>query len=349
MLSLCHAFKKKSVAQRREIVQKEKCCFNCLNANHRAVECTSTYTCRYCNQRHHSLLHIDNNSANATTQQNSETPSTSTTAQSSVVSNFSNGTSSIQRVLLPTALIMVKGQSGSHYRLRALLDERSQATFISESAVQLLRLPKQTVNAPICGISGSLVDIAKAKVKLTFSSRIKPSAVYQTDALVLSKVTNNLPTHSFQQLTWDHLKGIQLADPDCNSSSKIDIVLGADVYGSLLRKEIRNGPPCTPVGQNTVLGWILSGKIQEATDTVITVMHANCDYYALEQQVRRFGEIEEVNIDSTLTENENICKDLFASTHSRNSNGRYVVRLPFHPNTDLNVFGNTRSHAEFRL
>lgn len=352
-LSVCFVFKKKSVTQRREIVQKEKCCFNCLNKNHSSNECTSTYNCRFCNQHHHSLLHIDNNSAfvptSTSTQQDSAMPSTPTQSASAVISNFSNGRPAIRRVLLPTALIMVKGQSGTQHQLRALLDQGSQATFISESAVQLLRLPKQTINAPICGISGSSVTIAKAKVQLIFSSRIVPSAEYQTDALVLNKVTNNLPTHSFEQLSWEHLKGIQLADPYFNSSSKIDIVLGADVYGSLLRKEVRNGPPCTPVGQNTVLGWILSGKIQEATATAITVMHADCDYQALEQQVRRFWEIEEVNIDNSITENEKICEDLFSSTHFRDSSGQYVVRLPFHSKIDMHVFGNTRPHAELRL
>lgn len=39
---------------------------------------------------------------------------------------------------------------------------------------------------------------------------------------------------------------------------QLDILIGADLYGSLLLPDIRKRPPGSPVAQRTTLGWIIS-------------------------------------------------------------------------------------------
>ncbi|XP_055307290.1 uncharacterized protein LOC129571509 [Sitodiplosis mosellana] len=58
----------------------------------------------------------------------------------SVVS--ANSSASNSRVLLATALISVKGKNNEKYALRALIDQGSQSAFITESAMQLLKLKR---------------------------------------------------------------------------------------------------------------------------------------------------------------------------------------------------------------
>lgn len=66
--------------------------------------------------------------------------------------------------------------------------------------------------------------------------------------------------------------------------------------------------------------------------------------WILEQTLRRFWEIEEVLALSELTPEEKACDDHFKATHSRNSEGRYVVRLPFKIGPPIDI-GESRSSA----
>ncbi len=43
------------------IVRQSKGCVNCLHRSHQVAQCSSTFTCRTCKSKHHSLLHKDDN------------------------------------------------------------------------------------------------------------------------------------------------------------------------------------------------------------------------------------------------------------------------------------------------
>ncbi|XP_029177520.1 uncharacterized protein LOC114945451 [Nylanderia fulva] len=64
----------------------------------------------------------------------------------------------------------------------------------------------------------------------------------------------------------------------------------------------------------------------------------------LRQQLQRFWELEEVSGDCPLTPDEAYCERLFATTHTRDTNGRYVVRLPRKQETSLE-HGDSRCRA----
>ena len=46
----------KNIAQRGNILKRDKRCFNCLRFGHEAKECRNPKTCRHCRQRHHELI-----------------------------------------------------------------------------------------------------------------------------------------------------------------------------------------------------------------------------------------------------------------------------------------------------
>ncbi|XP_067214141.1 uncharacterized protein [Linepithema humile] len=108
------------------------------------------------------------------------------------------------------------------------------------------------------------------------------------------------------------------------------MLIGADIYGSFLKNDVRQGPLGTPIAQSTALGWILSGptKNRESASEKASVL--NC---VLTQDVnsllQRFWEDEEISLSPLLTEEEERCERHFDDTHSRSQDGRYVVRLPF--------------------
>lgn len=106
-----------------------------------------------------------------------------------------------------------------------------------------------------------------------------------------------------------------------------------------------HGAPSSPVAQKTILGWILSGTI--FTDNQATTVHAHhCKIdYDLQELISRFWIQEEVPAlpSHELTKDEEECERHFRSTHSRKTDGRYVVRLPV--KSDAALLGASRARA----
>ena len=53
----------------RELVKKNKLCFNCLSSDHMISQCQSKHSCKLsgCNKRHHTLLHRETSTKNSVT------------------------------------------------------------------------------------------------------------------------------------------------------------------------------------------------------------------------------------------------------------------------------------------
>lgn len=75
-------------------------------------------------------------------------------------------------IVLATAKIEFEGPNGLRTPARALLDQGSEASFISESLVQLLSLPKRRVEIALYGIGASDAGIARGVVNFHLHSLI---------------------------------------------------------------------------------------------------------------------------------------------------------------------------------
>ncbi|GFX56545.1 uncharacterized protein TNCV_74911 [Trichonephila clavipes] len=67
----------------------------------------------------------------------------------------------------------------------------------------------------------------------------------------------------------------------------------------------------------------------------------------LEHSIKKFWEIENVEIDSVKTSELDICEDHFKNTHSRDDQGRYTVAMPL--KEDPSCLGESRQTAIQRL
>lgn len=65
-LTVCFTFQKKPYNERQAFVNEKKICSNCLSVSHKLSSCASTHICRICQQRHHTLLHPNQQSSNVT-------------------------------------------------------------------------------------------------------------------------------------------------------------------------------------------------------------------------------------------------------------------------------------------
>lgn len=145
-------------------------------------------------------------------------------------------------------------------------------------------------------------------------------------ALVLPKITGQLPSVFISpSANWSHLAGLQLADPSFSKPNKIDMLLGADIYGHILLDGLRKGISGAPIAQSTQLGWILSGQIDSNNQHAAASHSSNINsevtkkktinsfhYQAeIEQQLKAFWELEEMPNKRSYTKDELACENFF--------------------------------------
>ncbi|XP_022835967.1 uncharacterized protein LOC111363382 [Spodoptera litura] len=146
---------------------------------------------------------------------------------------------------------------------------------------------------------------------------------FQTDALVMSKLINNLPNSNIDTKNWTHLHNIKLADPDFNVSGPIDLLLGADIYSNIIIDGVLKQNNYSPVAQQTKLGWILCGATKQFNCLVTTTEL---------DEMTRFWESEDIPSELDSISNDEHCEKYFTETTQRLSNGRYVVKMPMSDN-----------------
>ncbi|XP_029161285.1 uncharacterized protein LOC114933017 [Nylanderia fulva] len=183
---------------------------------------------------------------------------------------------------------------------------------------------------------GTISPQNKSEPSLTITASILPSLADYNSGLDRARCN------------WDHLADLALADPHFNGSDPIELLIGADIYGEIFLGEMRKGPRGQPYALNTIFGWAVSGPTSVSLQSrrTITVQHCSASTsLALDRELRRFWEIEEVPRQTVLGPEEQRCEDYFMTTHSRFSHGRYIVRLPFKRDPPINI-GRSRDTAE---
>lgn len=331
----CPSFIKLGIAERIDKARQLNLCLNCLGTSHKSAQCNSEYRCSTCSKKHHSLLYIPTD-----TKQNGP-PKT----------NALNSTSKITKscqILLTTAIINAQSTNGIIHQLRALIDSGSQSSFITENAVQKLNLKKTANRVQVYGLGRVDAGISPGIVRLTIGSIHDPLFAIQMDALVMPKLTNLMPSENIDISYWKHLTGIQLADPKFFEPGNIDIIIGANLYASIILQGVKVGVRGTPLAQETVFGWILTGPTTSINNfrTEVTNLHQQID---IDQQLRRFFEDEDVPVERQWTEDEKSCEEQFRKSYYRDSSGRYVVSLPFKTNIGLPLLGDSYGAAYNRL
>ncbi|CAH2109138.1 unnamed protein product [Euphydryas editha] len=347
---ICHCkdFASLKVSERQEFIKRNNICFNCLIKGHNVLNCRQSTTCKKCGRRHHTLLHYTplsktdllNSNSSSSIEENKENPASSCNTVCMKTESQSH------QVILATAQLAVEARKGNTYILRALIDQGSQASFMTEAAAQLLQLDRIPVNGKVTGVSNSTVVTIKSMVKFKIQATRQHTQPMEVKAYVLKKLTSLLPSREFTQDAWPSTMSLDLADPEYYKPRHIDILLGADVHAEIIQEGIHKHKSLVAV--NSCLGWLISGRVSQIEpqkhDVIVT--HTKVD---VDQLLRQFWEIEEpLSHKKPLTELEVLCEEHFKKTHTRTDEGRYVVRLPFRetPPTEL---GDTKLVALRRL
>ncbi|XP_053611107.1 uncharacterized protein LOC128675613 [Plodia interpunctella] len=348
----CKGFASLPVNERQDFIKKNNICFNCLVKGHSVFNCRQSTVCKKCGRRHHTLLHLtapkDERSVEPDQEKDTSKGNITVPKTSCNISVNLKAETKDDRVILATALINVESKNRGTYVLRALVDQGSQGSFISEAAAQLLKLNRTPVTGKISGISNTSVVTTKSMVTLTVHSTKDQASTFKVNAYVLKKLTSLLPSREFPQDTWPSSKQLDLADPNFHKPGSIDVLLGADVHAYILLEGLHK---CNSlIALNSRLGWLISGRVSQTDSTAyehnMVVMQTKIE---TDQLLRRFWEIEEnLPHKKPRTDLEIQCEEHFKNTHTRNDVGRYIVRLPFNNDPPTNL-GDIKSLAISRL
>ncbi|XP_055918705.1 uncharacterized protein LOC129950812 [Eupeodes corollae] len=344
-LYLCPQFKAFSSDKKIEFAKNNNLCLNCLVQGHTVSQCKIKYNCRICNKRHHTLMHIENNNSSSVQISNNGTSKT----QSLVCTDSTAMT--VPQILLATAKVKISTPSGDHF-LRALVDQGSQSSFITERCVQRLKLKKYPFNCVVSGIGSSISNVCKSFVEFLLKSCTNSSFETLVKALVMSSISDYLQRYPVSSTLPKEFDNITLADPSFSEPGNIDILIGADIFHEIILDGVIR-PQNGPLAQHTELGWILSGPINSKNSLSIeNTSSFHTQVNAIDNSLRKFWELEEVSTSRISTPEETACDNYFQNTFSRSANGRYIVKLPFKSkvlNEDYPIFKNSLLNAQKRF
>ncbi|XP_026325377.1 uncharacterized protein LOC113234292 [Hyposmocoma kahamanoa] len=311
----CKNFLSLTSDMKLKTANKLKLCTNCLY-DHTDNKCFSTKTCPECSALHNTLLHDAFTKA--------QQPPTSKINNEQVISHSTAHVSRNQsaEILLATALIAVKGADGTRYTMRALIDQGSQVSLITENAAQKLALPRRRCKGVVFGL-GARENNCKGVMEITMSA-LHGDFTFNSDVFIMRNLINNLPNQTFEKPSWSHIQNITLADPEFYNSRPVDLLLGADIYSLIVLGGVIKGDNLSqPIAQQKHLGWLLCGNVKTyQCNVVLNNM----------EDIHRFWSIEDIG-DNTLnmSSEDYACVQLYEQHTTRQEDGRYVVRLPMKP------------------
>lgn len=340
----CSKFCSLSTADRFQTVKRLGHCINSLSYGHQLKSCTSSKNCKYCSQRHNSLLHFEkyknvNNQGTKVDLTNKDPVQGNHNSSQTKVTNATN-TSFHNNVLLSTAIVKVKTAQGHFIKCRALLDSASQATLLTESFCNKLQLQKSKQSIPISGINSQDTQ-SSYEVDVTMKSCHSNYKV-SFKGLVIKQIVENLPSSFIDISNWNIPSDLPLADSEFFKPREVDMLIGCDLFWDVLcngRLQLNSEGTLL---LETKLGWIFAGILPKESNFTNMVCNLTITEN-LNKQLEKFWQVEEMPTDIEFSSEHELCEQHFTNNTTRNKDGRYIVKMPTKGN--LSHIGESKNRA----
>ncbi|GBO34178.1 hypothetical protein AVEN_160610-1 [Araneus ventricosus] len=170
--------------------------------------------------------------------------------------------------------------------------------------------------------------------------------------MVLPRITDFSPATRLDVSNLKIPENIQLADETFYIPQKVDLLLGCELFFEFIKADKIRLNDSRLILQDTCFGYIVAGS----TEPIFQINNATSHCFlsrgmdTLDKTLRSFWEIENVTCDSSpISEELNYCNEHYEKTHYRNSEGRYVVQMPFKPEIEKLSLGDSYQMASKRL
>lgn len=373
----CKTFKEISPYQRRQFISFRKLCFKCFSSHH-VSQCTWK-NCPSCNQPHNSLLHTGNINRNANKVsgnisennrsennncisedskplgQRNEGEFSGSSREDCTFSKSSLFVNKYSHILLATAVVNIIN-NGKLISARAVLDSGSQISLVSSRLARKLKYNIYNKNISISGISGNM--LCKQSINIEIMSKSDKIKNFQVSCAVTDSITSNLPQFPINFEKLEIPKSIILADNNFHVPQQVDLLLGSDIYFSLLTPGLIRLGDELPVLQNTHLGWVIGGVLPENFLSHFISTHS--DFYPMkplslfihsndiDMLLQKFWTVESVKTDSTLSTEDAMSEQVFKSTTIL-KNEIFQVNIPLKSSNENLKLGESFSLCKKRF
>lgn len=248
-------------------------------------------------------------------------------------------------------LFAVLYTSGDYCKVRGILDQGAMNNYCTSDLINCLGIKKEKTNLTVCGIGDTFITI-KHVARLTISN-FEGNYKKELDFLVVPKIADLMPSKELK-INSPELNNVKLADENFNKPGWVDVLLSAEIFYELLLPGQIYPENSDLILQNTIFGYVVSGSVP-----IINTGHLHCgfieDNMALTKSIEKFWELEHVGMETPkniecerIKSKENkLCEEHYLNTHFRNSEGGYVVQMPF--KEEPSVLGNSKNIAIQRL
>uniref|UniRef100_A0A6P7GIT0 Uncharacterized protein LOC114342977 n=1 Tax=Diabrotica virgifera virgifera TaxID=50390 RepID=A0A6P7GIT0_DIAVI len=375
----CPQFRSLPHSNKIDFIKNKKLCFNCLGTQHTVENCPSSRTCSCGRKHHslihqnhtgdrnsqyntpsssrsnvNSSPHVFGGSPSAPHSQRNVNPlpasqippievhsSSSSASQPTGNSVSCHSQTQQAHVLLATTKVAVYTRYGERLLVKVLLDNGSQDSFITRSLCKRLGYATYPQQLYISGISDNDTTLSNEMLDIEFLSIHNQNIRFSLSCAVIDKITKKLPQFNINSTSLNippHFL-TSLADPDFDTPSDIDILVGGDLYYDLLDNEpnVRLGYGL-PIFLSSYLGWVIAGVIPH--HALSTNKQCSLSFHvvsnppdevetSLEKLLIKFFETEELPCDTPLKPEESLAEEIFVSTTQIVSDGGYQVEIPF--------------------
>ena len=255
----CDKFLKLQPQQRFNHAKQRRLCFNCLQSFDKDHAC-SKQVCHKCQNRHHTLLHLDSQTQaknNGFPTRNNQSANTKGVTNANVNTYFEGQTEKSHST--SNSYCWNKKQIWPICSLSSIIRQwHSQSHFITDRCVQCLRLPRTQTHTSVQGIPNVNTSTGHS---VSVHLRSRHTEWHTTlDCAILPNITGMTPATKLNTTDWKIPMDIKLADEHFYQPGNIDLLIGADLFYEMSRPGRRTRPGNYPVLQETVLGWTIAGR-----------------------------------------------------------------------------------------
>ncbi|XP_066902483.1 uncharacterized protein [Halyomorpha halys] len=262
LLGRCFRFLALTPQERNDFVKSSGLCRNCLRSGHHASKCSSDFTCTFCRAKHHSVLHVESRSGS---------PAAVTSPKSADFVGHTRVTSGphdcCSEAVMGTACAELHGSKHSA-PARLLLDSGSQYTFVTAELATKIGGQLQPFDGGIASLGGTKVANIKGAMTFRLRSLIDDTTNIKVRAIVVERITSDLPRRPVPSRVIGDLSRHVLADPSFGVPGPIDLLIGVDLYPRLV-----TGAPTKDFGDGhlyllpTVLGNVVMGTYSNSASS----------------------------------------------------------------------------------
>ena len=265
-LAECRTFRAKPVIAKQEFVKTNGLCFGCLQYGHMSKTCMQKSTCKICQRRHPTSLHVEQKSSGGDSKR--ETPERSKSSKEAekpdkavVCRKVSNTGSEGMSTMIVPVWVSKKNSPKNEFLVYALLDAQSDTTFILEETAHILDPESETVSLRLSTMS--------ARDNVIRCKKLQELQVrgYDSDVFIDLPTTytrnfirtdrSHIPTPTTAN-KWPHLRPVaHLIQPmqDC----EVALLIGYNCPLALAPRSYVVGEGSVPFAIQTHLGWSVVG------------------------------------------------------------------------------------------